>query len=324
MKTVTIIPQIKILSEYRGKKMLLVFYLGVPLFFIISIFMAYDGLTKTNYEFIIGGILSSGFFLTIGFFVAKGGEYKPNKSYWLERLEKKDLNRYILLLVIGTVILAAILFFINGIKSFKSIGYTVAGLIGLYYWAKSVKFHEDIDYESNQFLMDIIDMQIDEKIIASYQNFDGNVTTHKKNDNIIVITNRKIFFAIYDGTNWSSLNKLINEIDKIGIARNDVNSYLKLVFADKTMLGLRLDVYDKITTTPQLFIKQFLSALDANILGYNVMPKSSRRRVSVSNSKKDESTNNMVVNVRNIELNNEIIQELKHAKELKPGRNIEI
>mgnify|MGYP006906269055 CR=1 FL=1 len=133
-----------------------------------------------------------------------------------------------------------------------------------------------------------------------------------------------IFFAIYDGTNWSSLNKLINEIDKIGIARNDVNSYLKLVFADKTMLGLRLDVYDKITTTPQLFIKQFLSALDANILGYNVMPKSSRRRVSVSNSKKDESTNNMVVNVRNIELNNEIIQELKHAKELKPGRNIEI
>ena len=49
-----------------------------------------------------------------------------------------------------------------------------------------------------------------------------------------------------------TLNKLLSEIVKIGIARNDVNSYLKLVFADNTSLGLRLDLYEKITTT--LFI----------------------------------------------------------------------
>ena len=50
-----------------------------------------------------------------------------------------------------------------------------------------------------------------------------------------------------------TLNKLLSEVEKIGIARNDVNSYLKLIFADNTSLGLRLDLMKKITTTPQLF-----------------------------------------------------------------------
>ena len=120
-----------------------------------------------------------------------------------------------------------------------------------------------------------------------------------------------------------TLNKLLSEITKIGIARNDVNSYLKLVFVDNTSLGLRLDLYEKITTTPQLFVKQFLSTLDASLLGYDVVSNNNRRRVSISNENTSKS-NNTSIQSRSIELNLTLVSELKASEEIKSGRILEI
>ena len=145
----------------------------------------------------------------------------------------------------------------------------------------------------------------------------------RKNDNLIVVTNRKIFFAVYSGKNWMTLNKLLSEIVKIGISQNDVNSYLKLVFSDSTSLGLRLDLYEKITTTPQLFIKQFLSTLDASLLGYDIVSSNSKRRVSISNEN-SSVINNYVNQTRSIEINPTLVSELKSAEEIKSGRILEI
>ena len=98
---------------------------------------------------------------------------------------------------------------------------------------------------------------------------------------------------------------------------------MKLVFADNTSLGLRLDLYEKITTTPQLFVKQFLSTLDASLLGYDIVSSNSRRRVSISN---ENSTlaNNFGNQTRSIEINPTLVNELKSSEEIKSGRILEI
>jgi hypothetical protein len=192
-----------------------------------------------------------------------------------------------------------------------------------YLYSKSLKVHSDIDYTANELLSDVIGLNIDEKIVASYQNFDSSKPKQKKDDNLIVVTNRKIFFAVYSGTNWMTLNKLLSEIVKIGIARNDVNSYLKLVFADNTSLGLRLELYEKITTTPQLFLKQFLNTLDDSIIGHNVVNKNSIRRVAIF--KENTTLANISHNkTRSIELSPTLVEELKSSEEIKSGRILEI
>jgi hypothetical protein len=323
MKSIKKIPQIKIISEYRGTSFLYIIYLGLPLFIIVGLLMTYDGLENEKYSNIFYGLMCVIFFGAVGVSVFKGGVYEPEKSFLLERMDKEKLNRYIIYSAIAIAAFCLIIFLLDGKQGIKAIGYSVAGFFGLYYWSKSIKFHEDIDYEANEFIADLIGLNVDEKIVASYQNFDSSKAKRKKNDNLIVVTNRKIFFAVYNGTNWMTLNKLLIEVEKIGIARNDVNSYLKLVFADNTSLGLRLDLYEKITTTPQLFVKQFLNTLDASLLGYDVVSNNNRRRVSISNEN-ISVTNKSRNQSRNIELNLTLVSDLKASEEIKSGRILEI
>lgn len=323
MRQIEKLPQIKIISEYRGSSFVYLIYIVIPIFVIAGLFMAYNGLNDGKFINIFYGLLSILFFGAVGVSVFKGGEYEPEKSFFFERMNKDKLNKYIIYCAVGIIVFCGIIFILNGKEGIKTIGYSIAGFVSLYYWSKSIKFHEDIDYEANEFIADLIGLSVDEKIVASYQNFDSSKANRKKNDNLIVVTNRKIFFAVYSGTNWMTLNKLLSEIVKIGIARNDVNSYLKLVFADNTSLGLRLDLYEKITTTPQLFVKQFLSTLDASLLGYDIVSSNSRRRVSISN---ENSTlaNNFGNQTRSIEINPTLVNELKSSEEIKSGRILEI
>lgn len=321
MRQIEKLPQIKIISEYRGSSFVYLIYIGIPIFAIAGLFMAYNGLNDGKFINIFYGLLSILFFGAVGVSVFKGGAYEPEKTFFMERMNKEKLNKYIIYSAIAMILFCLICFLLDG--KFGVIGGTIVGFIGLYNWSKSIKFHEDVDYEANEFIADLIGLSVDEKIVASYQNFDSSKANRKKNDNLIVVTNRKIFFAVYSGTNWMTLNKLLSEIVKIGIARNDVNSYLKLVFADNTSLGLRLDLYEKITTTPQLFVKQFLSTLDASLLGYDIVSSNNRRRVSISN---ENSTlaNNFGNQTRSIEINPTLVNELKSSEEIKSGRILEI
>ena len=285
--------------------------------------MVYDGFENEHFINIFYGLLCVILFGAIGLSVFKGGKYEPEKSFFFERMNKEKLNKQLIYSAIFLSVFCLMVLLLDGKHVIKTIGYSFAGFIGLYYMSKSIKFHEDIDYETNEFLADILGLNIDEKIVASYQNFDSSKAMRKKNDNLILVTNRKVFFAVFNGTNWMTLNKLLSEIEKIGIARNDVNSYLKLVFADNTSLGLRLDFYEKITTTPQLFVKQFLSTLDASLLGYDVVSSNTKRRVSISNEN-SSVVNNFVNQTRSIEINSTLKDELKSSEEIKSGRILEI
>ena len=323
MSQIEKLPQIKIISEYRGSSFMYLIYLGIPIFVIGSLFMAYKGMENGEFINVFYGIVGAVLFGAVGISLFRGGEYKPGKSFFYERMNKEKLSKLVIYMAIALSIFCLSLFLLDGKQGMRTIGYCITGFVGLYYWSKSIKFHEDIDYEANEFIAELIGLNVDEKIVASYQNFDSAKAKRKKNDNLIIVTNRKIFFAVFTETNWMTLNKLLSEVVKIGIARNDVNSYLKLVFADNTSLGLRLDLYEKITTTPQLFIKQLLSTLDASILGYDVVSSNSRRRVSISNENAPVA-NNSSNQTRSIELNPTLVSEFKSSEEIKSGRNLEI
>ena len=328
MRQIEKIPQVKIIAEYRGFIFSLLVYIGLPIFVIAGGLITYLGITKNSLLAILLGIISFTFFSLIIYTLFNNGSYIPKKSFYFERLGKSGQNKNVLFgtFFISIILLIGSFYMFNDGEVFKSI-IVVIGILGFniqtFIRLKSIKFHEDIDYETNEFISELIGLNIDEKIVASYQNFDGVKVNRNKNDNLIIVTNRKIFFAYFNGTNWFTLNKLLTEIVKIGIARNDVNSYLKLVFADNTSLGLRLDLYKKITTTPQLFVKQFLTTLDASLLGYDVVSNNSRRRVSISNENIAE-TNKSVNQPRKIELNLTLVSELKASEEIKSGRILEI
>jgi hypothetical protein len=322
MRQIEILPQIKIISEYRGKSFVYLIFTSILFFLIGGPFMAYDGLNGKYINIFFGVFM---FFLSVMLAISmfKRGVYKPEKSFSGVRIQKDKVNKYNKYAAVVLFLFCLIMLLLDVKQGIKTIGYSIAGFVGLYYLSKSIKFHEDIDYETNEFLAEIVGLNIDEKIVASYQNFDSSKAARKKNDNLIIVTNRKVFFAVFNGTNWMTLNKLLSEIQKIGIARNDVNSYLKLVFADNTSLGLRLDLYEKITTTPQLFVKQFLSTLDASLMGYDVVSSNNRRRVSISqeNASVDNNSSNQK---RSIELNQTLVNELKTSEEIKSGRILEI
>lgn len=326
MRQIEKLPQIKLISEYRGKKYFYLIFTSILFFIVTGLFIAYSGLNNMELSNILLGIVcfTAGALLFILLF--KGGYYKPGKSFPFSRMEisKEKLNKYVIYASVGLLILwIIIIIFFNIRTAIRSSGYMLTGFITYYYLAKSFKFHEDIDYETNEFIVDLIGLNVDEKIVASYQNFDGTKGEKKKNDNLIVVTNRRIYFAVYNGKNWMTLNKFLSEIIKIGTASNDVNLYLKLVFSDKTSLGLRLDLYEKITTNPQLFFKQFLTTLDASLLGYDLVSNNNRRRVSISNENTSKS-NNTSIQSRSIELNLTLVSELKASEEIKSGRILEI
>jgi hypothetical protein len=316
---------------YKGYKSALSTWFGFALFVIGGGFVAYNGLRKGDVSTgLIGGGLAV-LYMVLMYFILRSSVYVPQKTFLWARRDKEALLKYVrvsfylgiaILLICGVLVLLNVFEFRNSVRF---VGYLIGGLVTTYVLIKSMKVHSDIDYGTNLELSELLNIQIDEKIVASYQNFDSSGANRRKNDNIIVVTNRKLFFAVFNGTNWMVLNKLLVDIVKIGITGKDTNSYLKLVFSDDTTLGLRLDLFDKITTTPQLFIRQFLIALDATLLGYDLASSSSRRRVSVSNSNGNSELADLSgTQSRNIELNSNIINELKSSEEVKPGRILEI
>jgi len=329
MKKIGIIQNGKVLKEEMGHKSFnTLFYFVFPMFIIVFIFMLFEAIKSNNLKNILISSLGLIFFGGGGVFLffkmSKGGDYIPGKTFSEFRYSKEKIKKQIVIgIIIIILLIIPISFLIFKHNYLFIVGTSISAFYGLYYFYKSTKFHEDIDYESNEFISDLIGISIDEKITASYQNFDSTQYKRKKNDNLIVVTNRKIFFAYFNGINWTSLNKLFSEVEKIGVAQNEYNSYLKLIFSDNTSLGLKLELFEKITTTPQLFVKQFLNTLDIFLLGNNVVGKNSRRRVTISNYNSSE-TKNSSYKTRSIELNPTLVNELKTSEEIKPGRILEI
>lgn len=94
-------------------------------------------------------------------------------------------------------------------------------------------------------------------------------------------------------------------------------------------------LYDKLTSNPYLFVKQFLETLDAYLLGYTISNRSDRRRVSVDTKsisqdspKQSTDINEETVDspsqTRKIDINESILKDIKQGVSVEPGRTIEL
>lgn len=251
--------------------------------------------------------------------IISGGKYKPGKSfYWWRLTKEKMLLIYKVIAVIAIIICIPLL-----IIEFKvSVLVTLVGvLICLYFIPKSFEVHEDVDYVANQELADIIGMEVDEKVQASYL----------KKDKIFLLTDKKIIFAYQEDNKWKALNKGISDISKVGIYTPmmmgsffNTDLYFFLMFSDLTSIELKMDLGNKLTSNPDLFFKKFLTILDAVVLGKTDEKIASRRRVSVNNeSKPSVRVDNEVTDVRKIDISNTILYKLRDATPIECGRTLE-
>lgn len=195
--------------------------------------------------------------------------------------------------------------------------------IVLYFINKSLVMHEDVDFVTNIEVSELLGMEVDEKIQASYQNFDSSDVI-KSGNNMMMVTDKKVIFAVNNGANWELVKKKLSDIVNVGHVQYNNDSYLKLVFSDNVTIGLHMGMFDKITSNPSLFFRKFLIVLDAVLLGKTDEKIASRRRVSVNNeSKPSASVIDEKIDVRTIDISDTILGNLRDATPIEPGRTLE-
>lgn len=252
--------------------------------------------------------------------IIKGGKYKPGKSFRLWRLKKNMISlMYTMIAVIAVIICVAIL-----IVKFKLVALIslIGVLFGIYYIQKSFKVHENIDYVANQKLADILGMDIDEKVQASYLT----------DDVIFLLTDKKIIFAYKKGDQWIVLNKKIDEISKIGVYTPmmmggffNTDLYFLLVFSDSYRVELKMELIDNLTSNPDLFFKKFLTTVDDVLLGKTDEKIASRRRVTVNNEPKPATNvSEKDTGVRKIDISEIILDDLRKATPIENNRTLEL
>ena len=204
----------------------------------------------------------------------------------------------------------------------------IVGIVGvactMYYIINSFEVHEDVDYVSSSEMEKIIGVENDEKIQITYQNFDlAKRKKMKAGCNILMVTDRKIYFAYYKQNHWSYMIKRIEEIYRIGYTGTEEDMFLELDFSDETILMLHMLVYGKATSNSTLFLKRFLEILDSVVLGCVDEKIKSRRRVSVNKGNSSVSKEMPIVEGRLLEINNYIVEGLKTAAPVESGRVLE-
>lgn len=303
---------------------------GLSLFLLSGIFLFFvsENLKDTILGltiFIMASIVGAGLYLF--FYVERN--YIPKKSFYLKRLDKRSYKKLVIISLILLIIIG-ITFSIT-FSSWSEVIYVIIYIPVFIYILVSIKVHENVDYATNQLLEDIIGMEVDERIFASYQNFDST-KKNVNNNNLIIVTNRKIFYAKFIDGKWIKLIRYLDEIMGIGLANKQNKQFFKLKFTDNTSLTLQLNLFNKLTSNPDLFISCFLKALDASILG-ETSQSPRRRRVSVSETQTSSMQTEQFTksepsyttsSKRQIELSTETLEGLSNAKEYTSARALEL
>lgn len=308
MNKVTIIERMKLMTFASGETKGLILKWGCIVFLIMCCIT------------IIGIIIA----VPLYYLMFIGGDYKPEKSFWFHRLPKEKMRKYQFYFAAFGILFLLVDALANGF-GISFFWYLVVILLTLYYVNKSFAFHEDVDYSVNMEVSELLGMEVDEKIQASYQNFDSSDKI-KSGSNMMLVTDKKVIFAYNNGQKWEMVNKKINDIVKIGYTGyGDSENYMRLCFSDDTAIGLRMCMYDKFTSNPDLFFKKFLIVLDAVLLGKTDERIASRRRVSVNEDAQPSArTNDESVEIRKVDISSTILQDLKDATPVEPGRSLDL
>ena len=323
MNTISIIKPInlypKAMGTFKGTMMKIMMWVSISIWLLASILVV---IMADDFIKIIGFLV---FIMGVGASIVlfSGGDYKPEKSFWFWRQSKEKMTKINKYATIGGVII----FLLKSLYEFeiRDVFYLIGMLSALYYTLKSFSVHEDVDFAASMEVSDLLGMELDEKIQASYLNFDLS-DKPSNGSNIMLLTDKKVLFAFFDGTKWQLLNKYLKDIIKIGTVGSTSSSFFWVIeFIDNTSLSLHMNLYDKLTSNPYLFLKKFLTTLDAVVLGKTDEKIASRRRVSVNNEPVSSvSINDEGLEVRKIDISDTILGNLRNATPIEPGRVIEL
>lgn len=266
------------------------------------------------------------------------GYYIPNKSFKEYRfkdpesfMKSYNKGRNILIAFFAlSILLAALISGAVVTDVLKIILFAILSIPVMSYYKKSIKFHEDVDFNANQNISDLVGCQVDEKIVASYQSFKYDESIKEK-DLVFLLTNLKLFFACYQDSQWHKMCYSLSDISEFGLltrAKTDTylgDTYIVLHFFDKTSLCVKLD-YRNPTTNGALFVNKFLKVLDCFLLGQQMPQKNRHRRVVTAKDETcSQSESNVQTNaVRSIELQDAVIEQIKAGEDFQIGRNIEL
>lgn len=330
MNTIYVIRTLEMQSAVKGKfKTMLIWYVGIPIFGLMG-FLPFFIADELFYKAI--GLAIAILCLGLGGYqiLEKEREYVPGKTFPFLRKSKEKIKSYTLYISVAVIIFFCLCLLFDPELKLTRAGYVISGIVGMialiYYTNKSFKVHEDVDYVSSAEMEQIIGVEIDEKIQATYQNFDSSEEDCLNDDcNIMMVTDKKIYFAYYDSNHWHFVNKKLDEISRLGYTGEGQEEYcLRLEFVDSTTIMLHMDTMGKMTSNSTLFLKKFLEVLDAVVLGTVDEKISSRRRVSVNSATPDAQHSEQKTEERKLDLGNSIIEGLRNATPVESGRVIEL
>ena len=318
---------------FGRNKAVFMYYVLIPLFIVLFT----GGLFVDSFPLIIKLLFASivALFVWALCYVFTERKYKPGKSFMFLRGSRERIRKITNYIGIAAIIVACLIAYFIYMEEQKIggwIGYIIAGIwvivYAIYYTNKSFKVHEDVDFVTTSELENIVGVEIGEKIQATYQNFDSSTNDGLQDDaNLMIVSDKKIYFSFLEDGEWSFVKKNINEIEKIGIfddSNNHQKIHLKLLFSDETNIMLHMETYGKATSNANLFLRKFLVVLDAVVLGTVDEKVSSRRRVSVNQEAVPiESQQSENKEIRQLDLSKEVIGMLKNAKPVEAGRVLE-
>jgi hypothetical protein len=337
MEQIKILKPFDVIKGVSGRFTFILYWcIVLPLCFVIcagaGIVLLFLG--ETIFVKIVGLIL----FIAMGvilLFLFKERNYKPGKTYSLLRGSKKTImKKQIYIAIVAFIVLCLMMVYdYTHYGSIKHIPQFVIAICAtaysFYYMKKSFKVHEDVDFVTSSEMESIVGVEIGEKIQATYQNFDSSTNEGLQDGaNLMIISDKRIYFSFIENGKWSFVKKKINEIVKLGIfddSNNNQKMHLKLLFSDETSIMLHMETYGKATSNATLFLRKFLEVLDAVVLGTVDEKISSRRRVSVNQETKPvESQQSESKEVRRLDLSEDMMEKLRNATPVESGRVLEL
>jgi hypothetical protein len=316
----------------KGKKTGLAVLASLPIFIVTGAWMFLDGLQSGQNRQAAIGLICLAFFGACTILFAPSKKYIPGKTFQGYRNKKLSTKKAINYGYGIIIFIFAVFVFLAPEHALSVIGYGLVGLFSLYVLSKSLKFHADIDFSTNEYLATALGFPVGEKILVSYQNFVADEV--EVGSNAFAATATKLTVASFDGNLWRKLSRDLNQVTRIGIIGDENQNYfVKLRFNDEADALLRIGLYEKLTSNPTLVIRKLLETIDASLLGSSGAPPAAQRRRVVVNSGTSTSTSKTVepeaalvslAPVRNIELAPDVLIAIQNAEEDVSRRRLEL
>lgn len=315
----------------KGTKTGLAVLASLPVFIVTGAWAFLDGLQSGQKRQAAMGLICLVFFGACTLLFALSKKYIPGKTFQGYRNKKLSTQTAINYGYGIIVFIFAVFAVIAPEDALKAIGYGLVGIFSLFVLSKSLKFHADIDFSTNEYLANALGFPVGEKILVSYQNFDADEV--EVGSNAFAATATKLIVASFDGYLWRKLSRDLNQVSHIGIAGDENQNYfVKLQFNDGADALLRIGLYEKLTSNPVLVIRRLLETIDASLLCGGASQTAQRRRVvvnsetptSISKTVAPETALASMAPTRNIEVASDVLIAIQNAEEVVPGRRLEL